>query len=205
MLWGQFVPEWFRRFGDIPDVPEVHTFRFGGPLEETLSWPVGDGSRGGSASPAHYRAFSAFPNTREVPAVALLRNIYKGLELPGGPSDYHFLIQRTAGELWGRSHKEPELLGEVERLCWLHIGLIQACPAAAGDLLDGQVRPYSIPGFWLLIRLYEERGDLANALKVAEIAAAHGQGEDALQRLLWKTGAKEDEPVPIPYEVPPQH
>lgn len=60
-------------------------------------------------------------------------------------------------------------------------------------------------GFWTLIQLYEERGDLAKALKVAEIAAEHGQGEDARRRLLWKTGAMEDEPVPAPYEVPPQH
>ena len=83
------MPEWFRRFGEIPgvsytppgqidrlslagrdDVPEVHSFRFDGKLEETLSWPTGYGSRGGSASPTHYRAFSAFPDPRNVPALA---------------------------------------------------------------------------------------------------------------------------------------
>jgi len=141
------VPEWFRRFGDIPgvvyaspeqidgsslagrdDVPEVQTFRFDGELEETLSWPAGDGSRGGSASPVHYRAFSTYPDTRNVPAASLLRNVSEGLERPGEPSDYHFLIQQSANELWRRRRKEPELVGEVERLCWLDIGLIQARP-----------------------------------------------------------------------------
>jgi hypothetical protein len=218
------VPEWFRRFGDIPGivyaapeqidrhslagcdhVPELHTFRFDGQLKETLFWPAGAGSRGGSASPAHRRAFSAFSDARGVAAAALLRNVYEGLELPGEPPDYHFLIQNTAGALWQRRRNEPDLLGEVERLCWLDIGLIQARPDAASDLIDGQTRSYSITGFWLLIQLYEERGDLPDALKVAEIAARYGQCYDALQRLRWKTGARDTEPVPPPMAVPPQH
>ena len=218
------MPEWFRRFGEIPgvaytppeqidrlslagrnDVPEVHTFRFDGTLQETLSWSAADGSRGGSASPAHYRAFSAFPDSRNVPATAVLRNLYEGLELPGEPSDYHFLIQRAADELWRRRRNEPGLLGELERLCWLDIGLVRACPDAASDVIDGQRRFYVITGFGLLIQLYEERGDLGGALRVAEIASGYGQCEDARQRLLWKTGARETEPVAPPVEVPPQH
>jgi hypothetical protein len=222
--WECIVPEWFRHFGEIPgvaytppeqidrfslagrdDVPEVHTFLFDGKLEETPSWPTGDGSRGGSASPAHYRAFSTFPDPRNVPATAVLRNLYEGLELPGEPPDYHFLIQNAADELWRRRRNEPDLLGEVERLCWLDIGLVQARPDAASNVIDGQRRFYMITGFWLLIPLYEERGDLSDALKVAEIASGHGQCEDARQRLLWKTGARETEPVAEPIKVPPQH
>ena len=218
------MPEWFRRFGDIPgiaytppkqtdrsslagcnDVPEVDTFRFEDDLEETLSWPTGDGSCGGSASPAHYRAFSTFPDPRNTPSTAVLRNLYEGLELPGEPSDYHFLLQNAADELWRRRRNEPDLLGDVKRLCWLDIGLIQARPDAASHVIDGERRFYSITGFWILIQLYEERGDLRDALKVAEIAAGCGQCEDDRQRLLWKSGARETEPVPAPIEVPPQH
>jgi hypothetical protein len=125
--------------------------------------------------------------------------------LPGEPPDYHFLIQGAADALWQRRRNEPDLLGEVDRLCWLDIGLIQARPDAASDVIDETRRFYSITAFWLLIRLYEERGDLTDALKVAEIAAAHGQCQDAYRRLLWKTGQIEDEPVPPPIEVPPQH
>ena len=58
---GCVVPDWFRRFGDIPgvlhtpreqidrsslvgcdNVPEVHIFRFDGQPKGTLSWPVGN-------------------------------------------------------------------------------------------------------------------------------------------------------------------
>lgn len=212
------MSKWFRRFGDVPgvvygpvdqvdrnslpgcdDIPQLHVFRFDGQLMETLDWPAGDGSRGGSASPAHYRAFSTFRDTREVSTAALLRNVSEGLELPGEPPDYHFLIQGAADELWRRCRREPDLQDEVERLCWLDIGLIQARSDAASDVVKGEQRFYSIAGFWTLIQLYEGRGDLAEALKVAEIAAEHGQCEDARRQLLWKTGAIEDEPVPAQY------
>jgi hypothetical protein len=215
------VQKWFRRLGDIPgiryatpeqidrsslagceDVPEVSTYEFDGQLRETLWWPSGDGSRGGSASPAHCRAFW---DMRGLSATELVRNVYECLELPGEPSDYHFLIQSTSDALWRRRRDEPDLLGEVERLCWLDIELIKAQPDAASDVIDGQRRFYSITGFWLLIQLYEDRRDLTSALKVAEIAAAHGQCEDARERLLWQVGARETEPAPTPIQQPPQH
>jgi hypothetical protein len=218
------VPEWFRRFGEIPgvaytapeqidplslaghdDVPEVRTSRFGGTPNETLVWPAGDGRRGGSASPAHHRAFSTISDPRNVPPAAVLRNLHEGLELPGEPSDYHFLIQGVADELWTRGRDEPDLLGEAERLFWLDISLVQARPDAASFVIDGQRRFNSITGFWRLIQLYEEKGDLSDALQVAEIASGYGQCEDARQRLLWKTGARETEPEPEPIEIPPQH
>jgi hypothetical protein len=218
------VPVWFRRFGDIPgigystpaqidrtslagcdDVPEVHILRLDDRTEGTFSWPPSDVRLGGSASPVHHRAFSAFPDQKELPAAALLRNAHEGLELPGEPADYHFLIQKTADALHRRRRTEPDLLGDVERLCWLDIGLINACSDAASYVVDGQRRFNSIVGFTLLIQLYEDRGDLADALTVAEIAVGYGQCEDARQRLLWKTGARETEPVPPAVVVPPQH
>lgn len=119
-----------------------------------------------------------------MPATALLRNLYEGLELPGEPSDYHFLIQHVADELLRRRRNESGLLGEVERLCWPDIGLIQACPDAASHVIDEQRQFYSISGFRLLIQLYEDRGDLNDALRIAEIAPGYGQCEDARQRLL---------------------
>lgn len=186
-MTGCMMPEWFRRFGDIPgtgyatpeqidrrslagcdDVPEVHNFQFDS-REETLIWPLGDGGSS-SASPAHFRAFSGFPDARtaEHPATALIQNVHEGLELPGEPADYHFLIQNTVDALWRRRRNEPELLGEVERLCWLDIGLIKVRPDTASDIIGGQRHFSSITGFWLLIKLYEDRGHLAEALNVAE-------------------------------------
>jgi hypothetical protein len=221
------VPEWFRRFGEVPgvaytppeqidrfslsgrdDVPEVRTVRFDGKVKETLFWPAGDGSRGGLASPAH-RARSNFADLRNMPATAVLRNLYEGLELPGEPSDYYFLIRHAADELWRRRRDEPDLLGEVERLWWLDIGLVQARPDAVSFVIGGRRRFFSSAGFWRLIQrliqLYEERGDLSDALKVAEIASGYGKVEDVRQRLLRKTGARETEPVPEPIKARPQH
>jgi hypothetical protein len=187
------------------DVPEIHTVRLDGHREEALTWPIGNGTRGGSASPAHYRAFSAFGDVRATPSADLLRNLSEGLELPGEPTDYHFLIQGCADELWRRCRKEPGLIDEVERLYWLDIDLVQARPDAASHVDEGERRFYSIAGFSTLIQLYEDRGDLAEALKVAEIAAAHGQCLYDRERLLWMTGGTKNKPVPPLYEIVPQH
>jgi hypothetical protein len=98
MRWGWFVPDWFRRFGDIPgvtyapseqidrhslagcdDVPEEHEVFPRDRESTTLWWPASGGSRGGSASPVHRRAFSAFRDSRDVPVAAILQNAYEGL------------------------------------------------------------------------------------------------------------------------------
>jgi hypothetical protein len=189
------------------DVPEVSSspVSFHGQDDETLWWPSGDGTRGGSASPAHYRAFADSPDDQGAPAAAIMRNVYEGLELPGEAPDYHFLIQGTVKVLWGRRRREPAVLEHVEWLCWLDIDLVRACADAASDITGGKRRFYEISALPYLVDLYEDRGDLAQALKVADIASSFGQCEDARQRLLWKTGARETEPVPEPIKVSPQH
>jgi hypothetical protein len=60
-----------------------------------------------------YRAFSALRDTRDVPAAALLQNVSEGLELPGEPTDYHFLIQSCAAELWKRNNASSATLEPV--------------------------------------------------------------------------------------------
>ncbi len=215
------MPKWFRRFGDIPgvvyetpdqidrgslpgcdDAPENQPWDQTG---ETLRWPSGDGTRGGSASPVHYRAFAGAPDQREAPVEAIVRNVNEGLELPGEAADYHFLIQGSVEVLWGRRRKEPAITEHVERLCRLDVALIQADPDAASDIVDRDRRYYAITSLLHLIELYEDRGDDTEALKVAKIAAGFGQYEEARQRLLWKTGVRKTEPVPEPIKIPPQH
>lgn len=138
------MPEWFRRFGDVPAVsyespvwvdrvrlpghdavPQVQSIALGGERSETLWWPAETGGGGGSASPVHSRAFGDVSNAS---ASELIRNVYEGLELPGEPADYHFLIQGWASQLWGHRREEPRVIGEVEKLCWLDINLVQARP-----------------------------------------------------------------------------
>lgn len=199
--------DWFRRFGDIPGVefegspgvdrsqlpghnatPELHVFELEGRRRESLWWPVVGG--GGSASPVHSRAFG---DSRDVPTSKLLQNVYEGLELPGEPSDYHFLIQGCANELWGRRRQEPQVLEKVEELCWLDIRLIEARPETVSDEFSNEPRTYRVLTFAILINMYQREGFLYEALDVAERAARFGQGDEAQHRLLERIAAVEAE------------
>jgi len=199
--------DWYRRFGDIPGVsyeqqpsidrrrlrghdavPEVHVHEFEGKRRESLWWPEKQG--GTSASPAHGRAFS---DSRDVRASSLLQNVCEGLELPGEPSDYHFLIQSCASEMWKRRREEPEMLDEVERLCKLDIQLVQARPDAVSDQYSEQPIFYAILAFGILIDMYEREGQLAEALEVAESAARFGQAEKERIELKERIAAVEHE------------
>src|SRR6266849_409834 len=129
------MDRWFSRFGDIPGVefegspgvdrrkltghdavPQVHVLQHEGRRQEALRWVSNGGW--GSASPVHSRAFG---EPRDMPAAKLLQNVYEGLELPGEPSDYHVLIERSVRELWERKRQNPEVLEQLERLCWLDL------------------------------------------------------------------------------------
>jgi hypothetical protein len=200
-------PEWFRRFGDISGVrfegapgirreslsghdatPEFHSFEMDGTRRNSLWWRENGG--GGSASPAHHRAFG---DVRTVGTADIVRNVYEGLELPGEPSDYHFLIQAAANELWGRRREDPGVLEEVERLCWLDIQLVEARPDAASDEFSDEPRFHAILTFGILINLYEREGFLPEALDVAQRAARCGQGDAAEQELMRRVQAVEAE------------
>jgi len=199
--------DWFRRFGDIPSVayqtppsvdrrrlreseaiPEVHVHEFEGKRKEILWWPAKDG--GGSASPAHCRAFG---NSREASTVELLKNCFEGLELPGQPSDYHFLIQGCASELWKRRRREPEVLDDVEKLCLLDIRLIEAFPDSVRVEFAEEASFFRVESFSLLIELYEREGSLREALDVAERAVRYGQGIEARDRLAERLASVESE------------
>lgn len=153
-----------------------------------LWWPAEGG--GGSASPAHGRAFG---DLRGAPTSDLLKGCYQGLELPGEPGDYHFLIQGCAKELWGRRRQEPEVLENVEKLCWLDVYLIEARPDAVSDEFSDVPKFFSVLTFAILIELYEREGFLFDAFDVAERAARYGQGLEARERLAERIAAVENE------------
>lgn len=203
------MPPWFRRFGDIPGmayeppawvdrgtlpghdaVPQTRTFALPERQVETLWWSAwSEGTGDGGASPAHYRAFRDRPDT---PTSDVIRNLYEGLELPGEPTDYHFLIQGSAIQLWAHSREEPEVISEVEKLCWLDIRLVEAYPGAASDEQHGF---YLNLSFSTLIDIYEREGFLGEALEVAELGARYGQGDEAQERLVQRIEAVENETV----------
>jgi hypothetical protein len=202
------VADWFRRFGDIPGVaymppsnfdrsklsghdavPEIHVYEFDGRRRENLMWRF-DG-RATSASPAHELAFGS--NAVDQPTAEILQRVAEGLELPGEPSDYHFLIQGSAGALWDRRRAEPWALAEVERLCRLDIQLVQALPSAV--MADDRAEPkfFRITTFPLLIGLYEREGFLREALEVAEMAVRYGQEDRLRNQLVERIQAVEAE------------
>lgn len=183
--------EWFRRLTDVPGVsytsssvvdrakldghdlePEVREFEFD-KVHRSLSWPSAGGGAA-SASPVHQRAFSR----DKASAHTELRRLEQTLELPGELSDYHFAIQGTLKTVFNQRRQDFALIGEVERLCWLDIALIEAHPGIA-EFEPG--RFFSVTGYELLMRLYEGEGYFAEALEVAERAARLGQ-EHSLAR-----------------------
>lgn len=173
-------------------VPQAQSIALRGERSDTLWWPTETGGGGGSASPAHGRAFG---DLGDASTSELIHNVYEGLELPGEPSDYHFLIQGCASELWRRRREEPSVIGEVEKLCWLDISLVKVCPRAVTNEYGEEHTFYSILVFGVLTEIYEREGCLAEALEVAELAARYGQGDDTRQRLLERIQAVENEAV----------
>lgn len=198
---------WYRRLGDIQGLdyttpaginrarlprhdarPEVRTYTFDGKREQSLWWPAGQG--GSSASPAHERAFDT---QRDAPTRALLRRLYETLELPGIASDYHFALLNAYEALWGRRRDEPDVLQELERLCWLDLRLIEALPDTIIADQGGEPVSFHVPAFGHLIALYEREGALREALDVAERAERFGQQNVRIDDLRRRLAALEAE------------
>ena len=197
--------DWFQRFAEIPGVahegpgvdrrrlkghnavPEVHTFDrdedVAGP-PQTLWWG------NGSASPAHERAFVDW---NAMPTAKVLRNVMEALEVPGQPTDYHFALQGAATALWSRRRAEPEVLDDVERLCWLGIRLIQARPDAVSDEYRPEGGFYSVGAFKTLITLYEREGALREGLEVATLAERFDQLAEKAEELRERLAVLEAE------------
>lgn len=177
---------WFRRFGDIRGVryetpagfdptklkghglePQRDSYDFNGEHREELMWPTKDGAT--SASPAHEWAFGSSPDDS---VDTLVKGLAEGLELPGEPSDYHFMIQGTFDQLRKLGRRDLRALAELERLCWLDIALIEAWPRAVMNEYDDDHNFYYCAAWGHLIGLYETEGALYEAMEVAERAGA---------------------------------
>lgn len=177
---------WFRRFGDIPGVnyqtaagidptklpghasaPEHHTSDFSDQHLEYLVWQHGSGTT--SESPAHEWAFRS---SADDSVDAVVSWCAEGLEIPGEPTDYHFLISHAVDQLHKLRRKDHRALAELERLCWLDIALIEAWPRAVLNEYSGDPSFYGVLAFNHLAGLYETEGALHEAMEVAERAGA---------------------------------
>jgi hypothetical protein len=198
---------WFRRLAEAPNVgylgnSEIDRTRLPGhdavPKEafdssgnkyDFLNWPRG------TASPAERRG--ATPTAGTESAHKSLRRMYEALELPGTPSDYHFVIQSCCQQLWNFTTRrtEPWVFLEIEKLCWLDIRLLEAFPQMAQvDRSEGPAY-FHVVAFDTLIRLYKQEGYLYEALDVAKRAVKFDQQHEALEELQQRVAILEAESV----------
>lgn len=186
---------WYPRMGDIPgldyrtpdgldrttlpgwdETPTFHSFEFDGRKLTSVNWEHGRG-QSSSWSPAKELAYDSREDL--TPEEALDR-LWRGLELPGTPSDYHFLIQETAGVLQRRRRSQPQFAEQTEALWWLNIRLIEAAPVAiTSEYPKGDESEfYAASAFRELVTLYMNEGYVQDARRVAEIAGRFSQGLD---------------------------
>jgi hypothetical protein len=193
---------WYPRMGDIPGLdynppsgvdPTTIPGWDAVPMKETISefrgreivglmW--GDRRSATSASPANQFASSNF-DTERSPQYAVAE-LWKGLELPGTPPDYHRLIGGVAGWLNAIRWKQPNVSAQLEQLCWLDVKLIQAAPGAIiNEYADeGVLDYYSVGSFYYLIEIYLDEGYVQDARAVGELAATFKQDLTNLQERL---------------------
>ena len=174
--------------------PEICRYDFDGKEHVSLSWTTPQGST--SASPSS-RWFSQY-EPEEVGIGEFINYLYRGLELPGTPSDYHFAIQSAHTALWKRRSEDPAAVQAVEHLCLLDLALVEAYPDMLQLEYDAEVRYAAILAFERLIKLYERAGDIEAALDVARRAQLFGQERGAVERLEAKINALRSEEADEP-------
>jgi hypothetical protein len=198
------MKQWFRRFAEVPGitytanplvnrsrlpgwntVPRVTVQTWEGKRQEELWWRSPEGET--TASPAHRWRTPARPG--ESVAQTAQRQLLETLELPGVVTDYHFALQACIESLWKCRRTEARVWGELERLCWLDLQLIEAYP---GPFAIGE-RFVAIRAFPTLIRMYEREGYLHEALDVAQRAATFGQDGAPLEALQKRVARLEEE------------
>jgi hypothetical protein len=110
-------------------------------------------------------------------AEELVRWVWEGLEVPGEPSDYHFLLQGAVEQLWSRRREQPAGLRFVEAFGYLDLVLVEAAPYAVAldptDLSQGFVR---IASLGRVLTLLEREGALRDALALRQRAMRFDEG-----------------------------
>jgi hypothetical protein len=172
---------WFDRMGDIPGIqfrgsPGIERSRLPEanmrPSTEYgyLQWPTSGGMT--SASPAHRHAFVDMGSMNPD---ALVHWVWEGLEVPGLPSDYHFLLQGAVDRLWAARASYPVGLQHVETFAYVDLALLEAVPQIA--LVDS-ARPAQgflrISSLSIVLTLLEQEGAVREALALSRRAQRFG-------------------------------
>jgi hypothetical protein len=194
---------WFPRFADIPGVswttpPGIDRRQIRGHdlVPETSDWDTdrvywpsmdrGEEDSSTTATPAQQYVGGDWSGSKTVDAV--VRSMAEALELPGTPSDYHFIIAGAQERLWKLRQTEPAALNEVEGLCWLDIELVRARPEIIAPYNEDEPTLH-MAVLDVLYRLYLREGYLAEAEQVATIAVTEFD-EGHFQRQLDEAHAR---------------
>ena len=189
--------DWFRRLGDMPGVdyaplapvdraripghdarPELRRYRnIHGEPDTLVSW-----NWGSSSWPPVRQHLERVFNDETTPTPRFLQRLWEALELPAEPRDYHWVLGPALERLWSRRAAEPEVLGIVEALAWVHVRLALAFPRECWILFrppDESTDRYLRPaGLKTLIHLYRTEGFLRSAFEVADLEARHFPVQD---------------------------
>lgn len=193
------MPVWYPRMAAIPGIgftgsPNVDRSTLPGALQvpqtdrDYLYWSTPDGST--SAAPAHRHRNAAPTGSRS----AVVIHTWQGLELPGEPTDYHFLLQGAVDALWQLRGLEPEALDDLETFAQLDLELAEAEPRAVSfDHSAHQFVFMTSVARWIAI--VEREGAWHEALALAQRANKVGQ-------LLNRTDMLSDRVAALAAETP---
>lgn len=153
----------------------------------SLSWPTLAGYT--SRTPAGDRAHTDLAG---MSCAEIVAHTWEGLELPGEPSDYHFILQHAVVALWRRRQQDPKSLIDLETFARLDLQLAEADPRAVslgGDL----ARSGWMESVARLIAVLEREGALDEALDIAQRATRFGQQKEKATDLRIKVAALDAE------------
>ncbi|MBP2351733.1 hypothetical protein JOF29_002816 [Kribbella aluminosa] len=172
---------WFGRMADIPGIrfhgsPGIERSRLPEanlkPSTEygSLHWPISGGMT--SASPAQQRSSV---DMGSMDPGALVHWVWEGLEVPGQPSDYHFLLQGAVTRLWAARASYPVGLQHVEIFGYTDLALIEAVPQIAlVDIARPSQGFLRISSLAILLTLLEQEGAVREAHALSRRAQRFG-------------------------------
>jgi hypothetical protein len=151
-----------------------------------LYWEAPSGAT--SAAPARRHRDAAPTSGRS----AIVIHTWQGLELPGAPMDYHFILQGAVDALWECRHREPEALADLETFAQLDLQLAEAEPHAVSfDEPAHQFVFMTSIARW--ISIVEREGGWHEALAIARRGNKVGQLLDRTDALAERVAALAEE------------